>query len=103
MRPSVISKIYPWSSVMQNSECETVAKNIMVILARTGDEFREMSEEEYKAERLKDYEKNPKGGSYSYFEAETFDRVKNVAKSAAMAARFCDGWAEALSQAELAA
>lgn len=81
---------------MENSECETVAKNIMVILARTGDTFRELTEEEYRAERIKDYENNPKGGGYSYIESQIFDRVKNVAKSAIMAARFCDDWAKAL-------
>jgi hypothetical protein len=99
MKPSDISGIYPWSSVMQNSECETVAKNIMLILKRTGDTFREISEEEYRTERLKDYAKNPQSGSLSYREIETFDRVKNVAKSPALAARFCKDWSEALDKA----
>ena len=47
-------KVFPWSSVSKNSETETIAQNIMIILSRTGNEFRELSWDEYKEERLKD-------------------------------------------------
>lgn len=54
MKPSFFSSKYPWDSVFGKSECETIAQNIMKILQRTGDEFRTLSFEEYKDERLKD-------------------------------------------------
>lgn len=44
----------PWASVLGKSESETVARNIMVILQRTGNKFRELTWNEYKEERLKD-------------------------------------------------
>lgn len=45
---------FPFNSIHQKSEFETVARNIMVILFRTGNVFRELSFEEYKEERMKD-------------------------------------------------
>ena len=45
---------YPWNSVFENSEHETIAVNIMFILKRTGDEWRELTWEEYVEERKKD-------------------------------------------------
>lgn len=45
---------FPIGSILSKSEYETVARNIMVILFRTGNVFRELSFEEYRAERLKD-------------------------------------------------
>ena len=53
MKPSNFTK-QPIASVLQKSEAETIARNIMVILKRTGDSFRPLSWDEYKAERLKD-------------------------------------------------
>ena len=54
MKPSEFAKIKPFSSVLQKSEAETVASNIMKILERTGDVFRKLPWEEYEEERLKD-------------------------------------------------
>lgn len=45
---------FPIGSILSKSEYETVARNIMVILFRTGNVFRELSFDEYRAERLKD-------------------------------------------------
>ena len=82
---------------MQNAECEWVATNIMKILARTGDEFRPITLEEYKAERMKDVEAGTdKGGGWSYMEASIFERVSNCAKSAELASKFCKDWETAL-------
>lgn len=53
MTPSMFMKT-PWASVLQNSESETIARNLMVILNRTGNKFRELTWDEYKSERLKD-------------------------------------------------
>lgn len=44
----------PFGSFVKRSEVETVAANIMKILKRTGDIFRDLSWDEYKEERLKD-------------------------------------------------
>ena len=46
MKPSDFRK-HPLDSILQNTESEIVARNIMVILARTGDEFRLMEWDEY--------------------------------------------------------
>ena len=44
----------PIDSVMQQSEAETVARNIMVILYKTGNDWRKLKFSEYKKERKKD-------------------------------------------------
>lgn len=53
MKPSDF-KIQPWSSRAGKSEAETVARNIMNILARTGDEWRELPWDEYRIARFDD-------------------------------------------------
>ena len=58
----------PWASIFNNSESETIAANIMAILKRTGNTFRELSWDEYKLERLKD-------GSFTEREKEYFEKV----------------------------
>lgn len=52
--PSYFAAIQPWNSVYKKSEAESIATNIMRILKRTGDTWRDLSWEEYKLERLKD-------------------------------------------------
>lgn len=86
MKPSNFNK-HPWNSVTQNSESETVARNIMVIMGRTGDEWRELSWDEYKEERLKD-------GNFSISEKQFFDRVTPYCKSADTAVLFSAEWAK---------
>jgi hypothetical protein len=54
MTPQDICTIHPFDSVLQSNECETVARNILVILARTGNVFRLLTWDEYKAQRLID-------------------------------------------------
>ena len=44
----------PFNSVARKSEAETVARNIMVILSRTGDKWRRLMWSEYAEERRKD-------------------------------------------------
>ncbi len=85
MKPSNFTS-YPWSSVLQNSESETIAQNIMKILKRTGDEFRPITWEEYKEERLKD-------GNFSDREKSIFENVISYCKSADTAVLFCKTWA----------
>jgi len=78
---------YPWSSVCENAESEIVAKNIMVILKKTGDEFRPLSWDEYKEERLKD-------GSFSENEKHYFNKVIAYCENPETAKKFSKTWAE---------
>ena len=75
----------PMGSVLQKSEAETVARNIMVILKRTGDAFRDLSFEEYKEERIMD-------GNYSGMEQNYFYQVLPYCKSADIAKLFSKSW-----------
>lgn len=84
MKPSNF-KSYPLDSVMQKSECEIVARNIMVILERTGDVFRNLSWEEYKEERIND-------GGFSSREKEYFTRVIDYCSSEERAREFSIVW-----------
>jgi len=76
---------YPWSSVLLNSESETIALNIMTILKRTGNTFRELSWDEYKKERLND-------GRFSEREKIFFEKVIPYCKSVMTARLFCGEW-----------
>ncbi len=84
MNPSDFKK-YPWNSVTKNSESETVAKNIMVILSRTGDTFRKLSWDEYKKERQKD-------GNFTEREKAYFNKVASWCRTAEQAATFSPVW-----------
>ena len=57
----------------------------MKILKRTGDEFRPITWEEYKEERLKD-------GNFSDREKSIFENVIPYCKSADTAVLFCKTW-----------
>jgi hypothetical protein len=82
-------KCKPWASITQNSESETIAANIMVILSRTGDKFRDLSWEEYKEERIKD-------GSFTEGEKKYFDDLIYLAKGDLdKITGFSDSWKEA--------
>lgn len=75
----------PMGSVLQKSEAETVARNIMVILNRTGNEWRELTPKEYQEERMKD--RDWWSGELSYF-----DKVIAYCKSPDIADLFCKNW-----------
>jgi len=77
--------IQPWGSMLQNSESETVAVNIMVILKRTGNTWRKLTWDEYKKERLKD-------GNFTENEKPCHDKVIAFCKSPDTAALFCPDW-----------
>lgn len=86
MNPNDFKK-HPYGSVTNNSESETIARNIniMVILSRTGDTFRQLSWDEYKAERQKD-------GNFTEREQSYFDKVALWCRSAEIAATFSPTW-----------
>lgn len=87
MKPSVFA-IYPWGSVLQKQEYEQIARNIMVILGRTGDAFRELTWEEYKKERLT--EKN-----FTENEKHYFDTVLTYCENEERAMTFSPDWRDA--------
>jgi len=80
-------KKHPYNSVFNKSEAETIARNIMVILSRTGDEFRPLSWDEYKAERLKD-------SGFTEGEKTYFDKVALWCKTGEQAQEFSPTWAQ---------
>ena len=84
MKPSDFT-IYLWGSVCEKSECETIAFNIMVILKRTGNVFRQLSFDEYKEERKRD-------GNFTTDEEEYFHQVIDYCKSAETARLFSKTW-----------
>ncbi len=92
-QPKDFAKVYPYDSVFHNSEREHVARNIMVILGRTGNTFRELSWEEYLQERIKD------GGGDTYnwehgSESQLFPQVVKYTHSEEMARKFSPEWAK---------
>ena len=96
MKPSDFKNKSTMGSVARKSEAETIARYIMKILARTGDAFRLLSWEEYKAERQKD-------GNFSERERPFFDDVVQYCANSHGAAAFCPGWAEVAMPQELPA
>lgn len=76
---------HPYDSILRNLEAETIARNIMVIMKRTGDKFRELTWEEYKVQRLND-------GNFSTSEQFYFDKVVEYCKSAHSATLFSPTW-----------
>lgn len=85
LNPSDFKKIFPRNSVFHNYEHELVAKNIMVILDRTGNIFRELSYDEYVEHRLKD-------GNYSMQEKYYFDNVQKYCVSSEKVMTFSASW-----------
>lgn len=76
---------YPWDSEFKKTEAEIVAQNIMKILQRTGNEFRELSWEEYEKERKKD-------GNFSTLEKAWFNKVIVYCRTAEEAREFSKSW-----------
>lgn len=82
---SCFAEIDPMDSIFRKRESEIVAKNIMVILSRTGNKWRELSWDEYKKERLKD-------GDFSEEEKYFFDQVKKFCNSEENAYGVSSAW-----------
>jgi len=85
LKPSDFAKIDPMGSVFHKSEYEQIAMNIMMILKRTGNVFRELSWEEYTIERGKDKD-------FSNTEMKYFDEVVKYCRSAETAILFSGSW-----------
>lgn len=80
---------FPWSSIFQKSEPETIIRNIMIMLSRTGDKWRRMDWEEYKSERIND---GAKDDWRLHSEKYHFDGVVSYTKSPELAASVCSDW-----------
>ena len=76
---------HPFSSVLQKTEAEVIARNIMTILKRTGDTFRPLTWDEYKSEREKD-------GHFTESEKSYFVQVIDFCKSGDTAILFSESW-----------
>lgn len=86
MQPQDFTK-HPYNSALGKSEPEVVARNIMVILSKTGNTFRLLAWDEYKEHRLKD-------GNFSEIEKSYFERVAGFCTTEAAALSFCPTWSE---------
>jgi hypothetical protein len=82
---------FPWESVLQKTEAEIVAVNIMKIRRRRGDVW-PLTFAEYKAERLKD-------SGFSYAEEEYFKQVIPLIPDQIGAIAFSKTWADAARKA----
>lgn len=97
-KPSDFATTYPWSSVARKSEVERIALNILKILKRTGDEWRELSWEEYKTIRLADEAaakaENPKYriNFAEYLERPAFEVAVPYTTSVLRVCAFSDSW-----------
>ncbi len=78
---------HPYDSTTKRFESEIVARNIMVILSRTGNKFRELTWEEYQEERMKD-------GAFTGLEKTEFEQVIQHCASAETAKAFSPAWAK---------
>ena len=76
---------HPVESIVGKWEAEKIARNIMVILSRTGNEWRQLSWQEYQEERQKD-------GGFTQMEQSYFEQVVSYCTSAEDANRFCSSW-----------
>lgn len=85
LKPSDFTKKIPMGSVEQEFNTELIALNIMKILKRTGDTFRELGFEEYKIEREKD-------GEFTFSEKQYFLRAVGHCSSSVKALNFCPNW-----------
>lgn len=79
-------------SILKKSEAESIARNIMAILSRTGNEWRTLSWEEYVDERKKDHATDKGGGFRDYLEKPYFEQVAGFCSSPSSAEQFCKGW-----------
>lgn len=83
---------YPWGSIFQNHESEVIARNIMIILARTGNTFRELTYNEYKQERFIDE------GMYPENEKPCFEKVSYLALGKEEdLKKFCPDWSKKIN------
>lgn len=79
---------FPFGSIAKNNQSETIARNIMTIMHRNGDEFQPVSAEMYRTERLKD------GATDKAIDGEMhyYNSVIEHMQSPETVEAFCKGW-----------
>lgn len=87
MKPSDFTK-FPYDSIYQHTETEVVARNIMIILSRTGNRWRKLTWEEYETERMKD-------GGFTGLEFAEFEAAIPYCMSEDRARLFSPTWRDA--------
>mgnify|MGYP006908356553 CR=1 FL=1 len=75
----------PFDSVLKKLEAEIVARNIMAIMNRTGNNWRRLSWDEYVSERKKD-------GNFALSEKEYFENVIEFCTTPENAILFSRHW-----------
>ncbi len=91
--PSAFKDTRPMGSVYQNNESEIVARNIVTILAREGDTWRQLDEETYVKHREKD-------GEWSEGERFLFKQIKGDITSFLDAVTLSPRWAQIAKDAQ---
>lgn len=86
-KPSDFSKVFPYSSLLQDGDSEQIAKNIMLIIARTQDAWRVLPLDEYEQEIAND------GRKVSHNERIHFNLVVAHCASEDNARNFSPSWA----------
>ncbi len=79
---------HPYNSILKDLKYEKIARNIITILARTCDTWRDLSWEEYVKERQKDEDEL----SLILTEKGYFDIVTPFCKTVELAKLFCPTW-----------
>lgn len=93
IKPSDFSQTYPWDSIFQDANAETIAVNILKILKRNGDTWRLLTEDEYKEARFED----PNLAELHLdAELEYFNQVCQYLDNPENAAKFSPDWNEIL-------
>ena len=91
MKPAE-TKGFPYRSLFRSGNHEAIARNIVTILSRTGNEWRELTEVEYIRERIADAE-HDQGGGFNPEELIYFRAVAPYLTSEEKAREFSPAWA----------
>lgn len=93
-KPSDFAKVMPMSCIFYQAEYEIIASNIMIILERTGNQFRKLSWREYKKERLED-------GDFTDDEKYYFNKVIEYCTDYNKAKTFSKNWKKVKSESQI--
>lgn len=85
MKPSDLVGIFPFASIMQKSECETIAKNIIVIQSRIDNKFQLIDWDTYYVHRRKD-------GEFSDGEKKFYEMVAHLLTTEELVRKFSKYW-----------
>ncbi len=84
MKPSQFDS-FPWKSIFNKSEYETIMRNALIITKRLGDDWGILTKEKYEEERKK-------YGNYSSRESDYLEKILPYLESAEKLADFCPSY-----------